>query len=259
MIITCDFFPECLAFLRDLKDKKLTSDQKERKNKMVAALDGLLKGQQQGAANGHAGADAAEEGDLYLPMDEESLLPSPKESAGKGTEPLQQESYEPMSEGQLKGDVPPATEGSDSEYMNPYGDRPPEEEEQEEYEDVESALDASKNFLAAGQTDLAHARSPAISPSPSADNIADKGRKKRSSLPFGRGKKRGSESDSVCMPDPSTAQLSGTLEYRSGRVGRFSKQWIVLEGGCLFIGKSEEDQEAVRMVSACMQTLEVKV
>lgn len=222
---------------------------------MVAAFDGLLKDQQQGAANGHAGADAADEGEVYLPMDEDTLLTKQKESAGNGAEPLQ-ENYEPMSEGQLKNEASPAPVGSEEDYMNPFGDLPPEEVEQEEYEDVESALEASKNFLTSGKSDIAQGRSPAISPSPSADNISEKGRKKsekRTSLPFGRSKKRPSEtSDGVSMPDPGTAQLSGNLEYRSGRVGRFTKQWVVVEGGCLFIGKSEEDQEAIRMVSACM-------
>lgn len=248
------FCPEYLAFLRELKDKKLTSDQKERKNKMVIALDDVLKAHQQGAAaNGVSGEDGAEEGELYLPMDEQSLQEKQKESAATNADPPQ-ENYEPMSEGRLEKPVTTAAlEGPDDEYMNPDGDHAPEEVEQEEYEDVESALESSRGFLTSGNADSTRARSPAISPSPSSDNISEKSRKKndkRSNLPFGKSKKRTSEtSDAVPMPDPSTAQLSGNLEYRAGRVGRFTKHWVVLEGGCLFIGKSEEDKEAIRLVS----------
>lgn len=244
--------PDLLALLRDLKDKKLTSDQKAKKNKMVAALDVLLQDHQQGiAANGHAGENG-EEGELYLPMDEQTLQAPPKEPAVTEEGPPQ-ETYEPMTADQadLEKAVSPAPlEGPDDEYMNPDGDRPAEEVEQEEYEDVESALGTSRNFLSSGKEDSTLAASPAISPSPSSENISEKARKKRSGLPFGRSKKKNSETaDAVPMPDPSTAQLSGNLEYRVGRVGRFTKQWVVLEGGCLFIGKSQEDEEAIRLVS----------
>ena len=245
------FCPECLAFLRELKDKKLSSDQKTKKNKMVAALDELLKSHQQGAtANGLAGGDGGEEGDVYLPMDEDTLQTKQKEPESVDEGP-QQEMYEPMTADQLDLEKPASSaplEGDD-EYMNPDGDRPLEEVEQEEYEDVESALGASRNFLSSGKEDGSVAVSPALSPSPSTENVSEKARKKRN-LPFGRSKKKSSETaDAVPMPDPSTAQLSGNLEYRVGRVGRFTKQWVVLEGGCLFIGKSQEEEEAIRLVS----------
>lgn len=219
---------------------------------MVAALDELLKDHQQGAtANGHAGEGGGEEGELYLPMDEETLQTKQKEPEGVD-EGQQQEMYEPMTADQLDPEKAASSaplEGDDEEYMNPDGDRPFEEVEQEEYEDVESALGASRNFLGSGKEDGSLAVSPALSPSPSSDNISEKARKKRS-LPFGKSKKRPSETtDAVPMPDPSTAQLSGNLEYRVGRVGRFTKQWVVLEGGCLFIGKSQEEEEAIRLVS----------
>ena len=69
---------ECIDFFKDLKDKKLSSDQRYKKGKLLMSLEEALK-KDEASSNGVGsnGQLQPNDGELYLPMDMEELPEQP--------------------------------------------------------------------------------------------------------------------------------------------------------------------------------------
>ena len=164
------------------------------------------------------------EGDMYLPMDIDNQ--PPVDPSPDVTSPdVDEENY-------MVPDQPGVTHEQ------------PGEIEQEEYDDIESVKESSKQFLT---TELNQkGTSPSLSPAVSSENVSDK--KRKSSLLTSKKKKNSDSSSDIAMPEKTAVILSGYLEYRSGVIGRSTKYWVSLSSCSLYLARSEDDSEAVKVV-----------
>ena len=168
------------------------------------------------------------EGDLYLPMDMDNQPPVDP-SPGVPSPDVDEENY-------MVPDQPGVTHEQ------------PAEIEQEEYDDIESVKESSKQFLTTEVNQKG--TSPSLSPAVSAENITDK--KRKSSLLTSKKKKNSDSSSDIAMPEKTAVILNGYLEYRSGVIGRSTKYWVSLSSCSLYLAKSEDDSEAVKVVGQAL-------
>ena len=212
-------FTDCIAFLGEIKDKKL----KTRKNAILERLQVALKPEEDSVeANGTTVNDTTDNNDeLYLPMDE----PGAVGESNKSPPDIQPEEdlYLPM---------------DDSDVQKKEEDEIP----QEDYVDVETAKEEYS------KTQSGEITTSVPSPSPSSENLTSD-KKKGGLRGLKKEKKRVSEStDGIAMPDQAVVTMSGYLEYKSGVIGRSTKYWVALSNCSLYLAKSEDDSEAVKVV-----------